>query len=166
MKFASNAAAAFALFAAGVHPGSAQDLATEIIGTWKLADLVRKDTATGAIVKTFGEKPIGHIVYTKVNRAVWFFAANDRKTPAGPNPTDAERSALFNTMAGCSEVYRVEGHKIVGRCEASWNQAWTGIERTSSAEIAGKTLTLTSTPFKSAIDGKEVVVMTTWERVE
>jgi hypothetical protein len=166
MKFSSNAAAALVLFVAGVHPGSAQDLATDIVGTWKLADLVRKETATGATVRTFGERPTGHIVYTKANRAVWFFAANDRKAPAGPNPTDAERSALFNTMAGCSEVYRIEGNMIVGRCDASWNQAWTGIERTSSAQIVGKTLTLTSTPFKSAIDGKEVVVITTWERTE
>jgi hypothetical protein len=166
MRFASIATTALLLFLAGVHAASAQDLATAIVGTWKLTDFVRKETATGAFVKTFGEKPAGHIVYTKANRAVWFFAANDRKAPVGPTPTDAERSALFNTMAGCSEVYRIEGNMIVGRCDASWNQAWTGIERTSSAEIAGKTLTLTSTPFKSAVDGKEVVVITTWERTE
>jgi hypothetical protein len=30
----------------------------------------------------------------------------------------------------------------------------------------GKTLTLTTEPFKSPFDGKEIVVVTTWERVE
>lgn len=166
MKPTSIAAGTLAFLVIGVELAPAQDLAASIVGTWKLADLVRKEVATGTTVKTLGEKPTGHIVYTKGNRAVWFFAANDRKAPADPNPTDAERSALFNTMAGCSEFYRVEGNKIIGRCDASWNQSWTGIERTSTAEIAGKTLTLTSTPIRSAIDGKEVVVMTTWERTE
>ena len=34
------------------------------------------------------------------------------------------------------------------------------------AEIKGKTLTVTTEPFKAAADGKEVVVTTIWERVE
>jgi len=161
-----SVSAALVFLVTGLESVSAQDLATSIVGTWKLTDLVRKEVATGAFVKTFGENPTGHIVYTKGNRAVWFFVANKRSAPAGPNPTDAEQGELFRTMAGCSELYRVEGNKIVGRCDASWNQSWTGIEGTSTADIVGKKLTLTSTPFKSAIDGKEVVVMTTWERAE
>ena len=159
-------ASALVFLLTGCGSAWAQDLATSIIGTWKLTSLVRKEISTGAVVNTFGENPTGHIVYTKGNRAVWFFAANKRNAPVGPTPTDAEQGELFRTMAGCSEVYRIEGNKIVGRCDASWNQSWTGIERTSTADIVGKTLTLTSTPLKSPADGKEVIVMTTWERTE
>ena len=166
MKRTVMSAVALAFLLTGAQPAAAQDLATSIVGAWKLTDLTRKEVATGASVKTYGEKPTGHLVYTKGGRSVWFFVADNRKAPAAANPTDAERSELFKTMAGCSEAYRVEGNKVVVRCDASWNQSWTGVERASTGEIAGRTLTLTSTPFKSPLDGKEVVVITTWERVE
>src|SRR4051794_30279261 len=107
-------ASALVFLLMGCGSAWAQDLATSIIGTWKLTNLVRKEISTGTVVNTFGENPTGHIVYTKGNRAVWFFAANKRNAPAGPNPTDAEQGELFRTMAGCSEVYRIEGNKIVG----------------------------------------------------
>jgi hypothetical protein len=50
--------------------------------------------------------------------------------------------------------------------DTSWHQLWTGRDISVQAEIEGKTLTFTSDPFKASIDGKEIVVVTTWERVE
>ena len=52
------------------------------------------------------------------------------------------------------------------RYDTSWHQLWTGRDISVQAEIEGKTLTFTSDPFKASIDGKEIVVVTTWERVE
>ena len=48
----------------------------------------------------------------------------------------------------------------------SWHQIGTGRDISGQAEINGKTLTLTTEPFKSPLDGKEVVSVTAWERVE
>ena len=61
---------------------------------------------------------------------------------------------------------KVEGSKLVYRYDTSWHQVWAGTERATQAEITGKTLTLTTAPFKSSLTGLDVVVITTWERVE
>lgn len=77
-----------------------------------------------------------------------------------------ERIELFKMMAFGSGTYKLEGSKTVARYETSWHQLWTGRDISAQAEITGKTLTLTTEPFKSPQDGKEIVVVTTWERVE
>jgi hypothetical protein len=50
--------------------------------------------------------------------------------------------------------------------ETSWHQLLTGTDEASEAEIGGKTLTVTTAPFKSPRDNKMVTVVTTWERIE
>jgi len=50
--------------------------------------------------------------------------------------------------------------------DTSWHQLWTGRDISSQSEITDKTLTVTTDPFKSAVDGKEILVVTTWERVD
>jgi hypothetical protein len=102
--------------------------------------------------------PGGHSAFTIVG--------TDRKAPASPNLTDAERIELFKTMSFGSGTYKVEGNNVVGRYDTSWHQLWTGRDISVQAEINGKTLTLTTEPFKAAIDGKDVVVTTIWDRVE
>jgi hypothetical protein len=68
-------------------------------------------------------------------------------------------------MAFGSGPYRVEGDKVFMRYDNSWNQAWTGTERIQTMQINGKVLTWTSAPLK-APDGKEVVAVFTYERLE
>ena len=144
---------------------AAQDVASAIVGTWKITSQVRKEIASGATANIFGEKPSGHLVYTKGGYVLFFFVSDNRKAPSA-TPTDAERVALFRSLAGGSGTYRVEGKKVTARYESSWHQLWTGADIGADAEISGKTLTLTTAPFKSPQDGKDVVVVTTWERVE
>jgi hypothetical protein len=63
--------------------------------------------------------------------------------------------------------YKVEGDKVVVTAEISWNQAWTGTVRPGfGANVQGRTLTITSSPFKSTVDGTMVVTKLTLERVE
>jgi Lipocalin-like domain len=147
------------------QPATAQDLTSQIVGTWKITSQVRKEIESGATANIFGTKPTGHIVYTKSGHTLFFIASNDRQRP-GANPTDAERIALFRSLAGASGTYKVQGSKIISRYESSWHELWTGAEIATDAAISGKMLTLTTAPFKSPQDGKDVVVVTTWERVE
>ena len=102
--------------------------------------------------------PGGHSAFTIVG--------TDRKAPASPNLTDAERIELFKTMSFGSGSYKIEGNKIVTHYDTSWHQLWTGRDISSQSEITDKTLTVTTDPFKSAVDGKEILVVTTWERVD
>ena len=79
--------------------------------------------------------------------------------------TDADRVALFNSLAFGTGTYKVEGDKVSLRYDGSWNQAWTGTERVQALQISGKVLTWTSAPFKVAGD-KDAVAIFTYERAE
>jgi hypothetical protein len=166
MKRTLISAVALAFLLTLPRPAPAQDLASQLVGVWNLNSQVRKEVATGATSNSFGEKPIGRFIYTRGGHSTFTIVGTDRKAPASPNLTDAERIELFKTMSFGSGTYKVEGNKITTRYDTSWHQLWTGKDISAQPEINGKTLTLTTEPFKAAADGKEVVVVTTWERVE
>ena len=69
-------------------------------------------------------------------------------------------------VAGSGEYKVVGGKKIIFSYATSGHQLLTGTDETSEAEIGGKTLTVTTAPFKSPRDNKMVTVVTTWERIE
>jgi Lipocalin-like domain len=132
------------------------------IGSW-----TRKQVATGKTSKTYGEHPVGYNVYTRNCRVLVFAVAEGHKTPARPDPSDAERIDLFKSMFAYSGTYRAEGNnKLVYRIDGSWNQSWTGTDLTRHVEIAGNKLTIETPPFKSVQDGQDIVVTTTYERAE
>jgi Lipocalin-like domain len=166
MKRTLMSAVALAFLLTLPRPAPAQDLASQLVGVWNLSSQMRKEVATGATENTFGEKPTGHLIFTRGGHSTFTLVGTDRKAPASPKLTDAERIELFKTMAFGSGTYKVEGNKIATHYDTSWHQIWTGRDISSQTEIKGKTLTLTTEPFKSPLDGKEIVVVTTWERVE
>ena len=66
-----------------------------------------------------------------------------------------------------SGKYRIEANsRLVFVPEATTSQATVGRELAYHIQIAGKTLTATSAPTKSPMDGQEVVIITTWDRLE
>ena len=166
MKRTLMSAVALAFLLTLPRPAPAQDLASQLVGVWDLSSQLRKEVATGATLNTYGEKPTGHLIYTRGGHLTFIIVGTDRKAPASPNLTDAERIELFKKLSFGSGTYKVEGNKVVTRYDTSWHQLWTGRDISVQAEIEGKTLTFTSDPLKASIDGKEIVVVTTWERVE
>jgi Lipocalin-like domain len=88
-----------------------------------------------------------------------FAVAEGRKVPAKPELSDAERIDLFKSMFAYSGNYKVEGNnKLVYHIDGLWNQSWTGTDLTRQVEIAGTKLTIETSPFKSALDGQDIVV--------
>jgi hypothetical protein len=159
------AAVVLALLASG-QPARAQDLGLEIVGSWKLTSFSRKELATGSTVRPFGERPAGHLIYTKGGTGAYVITAEKRPTP-GANPTEAERLELYRTITAASGRYRVEANgKLVFIPEASTSQATVGREQAYHIQVAGRTLIATSAPIKSPMDGQEVVIVSTWERLE
>jgi Lipocalin-like domain len=160
-------AVALALVSALSQPAVAEDVSSAIVGVWKMTSWTRKETGSGKLVKTFGERPAGIVIYTKGGHFVTFVAGQDRKAPEKPDPTDAERVELFKSMYGFGGTYKVNGDKLVTHLDTSWNHAWTGTDRPPTVvAIKDKQMTAISSPFKSNLDGQEIVVTTTWERVE
>ena len=161
------ALASFVLCVSGAQVAAAQDdLATSLVGTWKLTGFVRQELGTGKQDRFYGENPVGYNVYTKGGRFLVYLVGEGRKAPAQAQLTDAERTQLFNTMYAYSGKYRVEGDTLVLDVDGSWNQAWTGTQRKQIAKIEGNTLTIRSMPFKGAVTAVEIVVINMFERVE
>ena len=148
-----------------VTPQLAQaDLADQLVGVWKGTGFAHKVLETGELRKPWGDKPSGVATFSRGGYLTYQFLAEARKVPQAP-PTDEDRALLYNTMAFGSGPYRVEGDKVFMKYDNSWNQTWTGTERVQTMHINGKVLTWTSAPLK-APDGKEVVAVFTYERLE
>jgi hypothetical protein len=69
-------------------------------------------------------------------------------------------------MVSWAGTYRTDGDKVFYQVEVAYVPSWVGTVRTSRAQVAGNTLTVTTLPFKSRLDGKDIVVATVWERQE
>jgi hypothetical protein len=159
-------AVALALLVTWAQPVPAQDLASKLVGVWKYTGLTVSEVASGKINKPFGDTPTGYYNYTKGERFLFSIARGDRAKPAGATVTDAEAVPLFRTFFAASGTYKIEGSLITLTYDSSLNQLWTGTSQKRKIEIVGNKLTVTSDPFKSDTTGLEVVLQSTFERVE
>jgi hypothetical protein len=166
MKRALMSAVVFAFLLMLLEPLAAQDLASSIVGTWKMTSFVRKEVATGKTAAAYGEHPSGYAYYTKGGRFLIFAVAQDRKKNEKADPTDAERVELFKSMFAWGGTYKTEGNKVIYNVDIAWVQSWVGTTRTYQVEMASNKLTVTTPPFKSTLDGQDIVVVTTYERAE
>jgi hypothetical protein len=167
MKRTLTSSVALAFLLTLAQSASAEDLASSIVGVWKLTSWTRNDVATNKTSKLYGEHPEGYNVYTRNGRVFVLGLAEGRKAPTKPELSDAERIDLFKSMYAYSGTYKVEGNsKLVYHVDGSWNQSWTGTDLTRQVEIAGNKLTIVTPPFKSVLDGQDIVVTTTYERAE
>jgi hypothetical protein len=76
------ATALLALLASG-EPAPAQELASAIVGTWKLMSFARKELATGNTIRPFGERPSGHLIYTKDGTGAYVIGGGETPEPGG-----------------------------------------------------------------------------------
>ena len=137
-----------------------------IVGVWRVISVETKEIGSDNVAKPFGEHLNATFIFTVGGHMAAVITAGDRKAPTGPNPTDAERAELHRTLSAYSGTYRVEASKLIMSIKNSSIQSWNGTDRILTLEFKGKTVTGTATPFKSAVSGKDVVAVTTWERVE
>ena len=137
-----------------------------LVGVWKVKSVETKELASGKAVRPFGDVPSGTFIFTTGGQMIGMQYAENRKTPASSNPTEAERVALHSSMSAYSGRYRVEGKKLFIAIEESSIQSWNGSTRVINIEFKGSKLTGTSEPFKSLITGADVVAVIAWERVE
>jgi hypothetical protein len=84
-----------------------------IVGVWKVLSIETKELGSDKIAKPFGDRLNARFVFTAGGYMSAVIASADRKAPAGPNPTDAERAELHRTMSAYSGTYRLEGNKLI-----------------------------------------------------
>jgi hypothetical protein len=86
--------------------------------------------------------------------------------PLAANTTDEERVKLHQTMFAYAGTYTLDGDKVTHHVDISWNEAWTGTDVVRFYKLEGNTLTITTAPSKSGIDGREGRTLVVWERVK
>ena len=62
MKEIALLASIAAFVVTGNMPAVAEDLAAQIVGVWKYVSLTQTETASGKVMKPFGDKPSGYII--------------------------------------------------------------------------------------------------------
>jgi len=131
-----------------------------LVGTYKM--LSSEIEIGGTATHPYGKAPRGYLVLTPT-RLVCFYTGDNRKF----GTSVADKAALFDTVAGWSGTYRVEGGKIVIAVDVSWTEVWTGKDQIRSWELSGNRLTLTSDPQPYARDpSKSVVLRQVFEKIE
>ena len=143
-----------------------QNLASDIVGVWKVVSIETKEVQSGKITRPLGDQITGTFTFTRGGNFSGMVFRTDRKPPVAPNATDAERVALFNSLVAYNGTYQTEGDKLVMKIESSHIQAWNGTERVLAIQISGRRLTGRSAPLKAASTGLEVVAENVWERLE
>lgn len=146
--------------------GRAQDLATAIVGVWKVVSIETKEVASGRVTRPLGDQLTGTFVFTRGGRFSGMVFRADRAPPASANATEPERVALFNSLVAYNGSYRIDGDKLVMTIESSHIQSWNGTNRVLTIDINGTRLTGRSAPLKAASTGLEVVAENVWERLE
>jgi hypothetical protein len=159
----SIVAVVFTILAAS-SPAATQDLGSQLVGVWKYISNVQTETASGRVIKPFGDKVSGYLIYTKGGRVLWAHFGDNRPKPAMPL-TDVDRVKLFSTLSAGSGTYKVEGKTVSVTYDTSWHELWTGTTGQRTFEIVDNRLTVSSQPVKNG-EGVETRFVITLERVE
>jgi hypothetical protein len=133
-----------------------------LVGTYKVISHVREINGVPTEPTGFEVAPHGYVVITPT-RVITFYTAEKRKF----GTSVAERAALFDTLAGWSAVYRVEGDKLILSPDVSWNEYWNGTTRVLTWQLSGNRLMLTLSPIPWQRDpSKTLTTRLVWEKVE
>jgi hypothetical protein len=137
-----------------------------LYGTWRLLSNVRELVATGERVDIFGKAPQGFMTYGRDGRMSAIVVGDNRPRPPDlAKLTDQERAELFKTMVAYAGTFKVEGTRVLHSVDISWNENWTGSVQVRSFRFEGRRLIITGGP-QIGPDGREVIAVLTWEKVD
>jgi Lipocalin-like domain len=136
-----------------------------VLGTWSLQSYVRERLSDGHRHNQFGDRPEGYIGYAPDGRMYAIFTRHDRVTPRDVVPTDEEGVQLLGTMVAYAGAFSLGDQVVVHHIDISWNQTWTGTDQIRHFVLDGDTLTITTAPYKSYLDGTMGRSILVWKRV-
>jgi len=145
------------------RPVAAQD--ANVVGAWKVKDFTAVEVESKKVVRGFGEKPYGYYVFSD-GVFIGLVINSDRKKPAAPNPTDAERVELSKTMGFTTGRYTLAGTKVTIAVDGSATEFPTGTTQVREAKISGDTMELVSPEVRSTATGNALIFTVTLERVK
>ena len=139
----------------------------DLVGTYKLISDTRKNLDTGEVSYTFGEHPVGYIMYGKEGRMLVIVLNGDRPKPAvNEKATPEQQAALLRSMLAYGGTYEFDGKKIQHHIDISWNESWTGTTTVRNVRKEGDRLIYTTDPAPFSSDGTRSVTTLIWEKVK
>ena len=121
----------------------------DIVGSWRIEEMVEIPADGGAERYPFGTAPVGYFHFLDDDRVGCLVATGDRTVPP-PGASDVERLADINKVAGYSGIYQVLPDRIVVDVEICVNQALVGHRFNRMAEIVDGKLHLRTLPDEGA----------------
>src|SRR5215203_4199559 len=100
----------------------------ELLGTYRLVSSSRTSVATGEVIDSFGENPLGFIMYGENHRMMVIIVRRGRPRIELTDMSDQQRVELFRSMAAYGGRYTFDGKKITHHIEMSWNEILTGTD--------------------------------------
>ncbi len=128
--------------------------------------MIYEAAASGQRSWPYGNHPDGYLGYFPDGRMYAIVVAADRPKPRGLVPTGEENIKLHGSMFAYAGTYTTDGHKVVHHVDISWNQFWTGTDLVRFYKLDGDTLTITTAPAPSTIDGEEGQWILVWKKVQ
>jgi hypothetical protein len=113
------------------------DPTSALIGTWKLQALHVEFADNGEHYAQFGPAPHGRLILTGTGDFVTVITSAERASS-----DDAAR--LFETMMAYAGKYRIEGDRIIVRCDVAWHPDWVDTEQVRFFKLEGDRLSLRS----------------------
>lgn len=148
----------FALLLFAAQSAFAQDRAP-VVGVWRLVSFERQFQASEDREYPMGKVPSGYIQFTAEGRMTVVITAEGRVAPA----TDADRTALYNSLVAYTGGYRIEGDKWITKVEVCSNPAWVGTEQARTFKVTGDKLQET-TAWVARPDNRMARAVITYER--
>ncbi|MBB2165818.1 lipocalin-like domain-containing protein [Gluconacetobacter sp. 1b LMG 1731] len=119
------------------------DLAQQLIGTWKLVSYQVEDKKTGEMIEAMGETPRGRVVFTADGWVAFNLEGSDRQ----PAETDWDRAQLMKTLVAYIGRYRIEQDQWITDVETAWAPEWVGTEQRRTVSVEGSYATVV-TPWR------------------
>ena len=139
----------------------------ELYGTWRLVSFVSQVVATGEKTDYFGKAPRGFLSYSRDGRMSAILVKDERPKPTDlAKVTNEERVELFKTMIAYGGTFSVAGDVVTHQVDISWNGNWTGTSQVRNIKLDGRKLYISTNPQPGITDGKPVIGILEWEKVE
>jgi hypothetical protein len=139
---------------------------SELLGTWKLVSIVRKEVPSGASTDLLGPDPVGFINLGADGRMIVCIARSDRPRPSGGKISAKEAEELFRGLISYAGAVSVKGNEITFHVEVSWNELWTGTDQKRLFKLENGRAVLSTPVSPDPVDGKLSVRSMTWERLK
>ncbi len=139
----------------------------DLYGTWRLVSYAQEILATGEKINSFGKAPRGFLHYSPDGRMYAILVKDERPKPTDlAKMTNEERVELFKTLIAYGGTFKFDGKTVTHYVDISWNENWTGTAQVRNARLEGHKLYISTNPTPRPEDGKLIIAVLTWEKVE